>query len=281
MDVKTLNKIKSKFTFPPQNWNRILKLWENDQPITFYSWECPPRQIKNDKKYGQYVNFDLDIASIVNNKKLDNYTELPRLTTQWQQEKWFIKTIVKPNLQASYLKIIADTNGLYLYPKSKKILGEKKIASLSLKFKLLLEKKSKTLLKAYSPPIYLYTYFQQKYKTEYETFFNLLINDFDRKQPQIIPQNIIDYWTTRIPTHVGLSEKDQQETADLLKRVIASYATEGMLFELLNQSSLMPNPVWINWEEPPPSVQTTEILRSRYGLKPLPVIYFVKSENPM
>jgi hypothetical protein len=251
-------------------------LWEENKPISFYGWECPPRQIQEDKKYGRWVNFDIDIKSVVQGKKLDKYTELPRLTAQWKQENWFIETLINKNPDVSYSKIIADTNGLYLYKKSRAILGEKKIRKLSKKFQVLLEKRSKKLLEKNSPPIILYSSLQKKFKTEYNMFFNLVYKSFDKKINQIVPQNIINYWMNRMVRHVGLTDKDRKERVDILQRVIASYAAEGMLFVLLNQDRIMPNPVWVNWEEKPESTKTTELLRERYGLKSIPVIYFVK-----
>ena len=269
-----LRNIKSKFTYPPQNWKRLEYLWKNDKPISFYSWECPPRQIVTDKKNGRWVNFDIDIESIVDGRKLDKFTELPRLTSQWKKEKWFIETIISKNPNASYTKIVADTNGLYLYTKSKKILGKKKIAQLSNKFKDCIEEKSKELLGASSPNIVLYTDNQKKFKDEYEMFFKLAYRSFV-KNKRLVPQKLLDYWMDRMINHIGLSDKDKVERLDTMKRVIASYAAEGILFELLSISGDLKNPVWVNWEEKSESAQTTELLRCRYGFEPLPVIYFV------
>lgn len=274
MNKKLLNKIKGKFTYPSQNWDKLVSLWEDDEPISFYSWECPPRQIKIDKKNGRWVNFDIDIKSIVEGKKLDEFTELPRLTSQWEKEKWFIETIVNQNPNATYTKIIADTNGLYLYTKSKDILGEKKIRLLSNKFRRYLESKSKELLDNNSPNLVLYTKFQGKFRSEYEMFFDLVYKSIGSEE-EIVSKDLLDYWMDRMINHIGLTQKDKKYRLDILKRVIASYAAEGMVFELLNNLNILPNPVWVNWEEKPESAQTTELLRERYGLSPIPVIYFV------
>lgn len=273
MGIKQLNKIKEKFTYPPQNWERLEYLWKNNKPISFYSWECPPRQIKKDKKNGRWVNFDVDIKSVVEGKKLDKFTELPRLTSQWKKEKWFIETITSKNPNATYKKIIADTNGLYLYTKSKKILGEKKIKLLSNKFRDCLIVKSKELLINDCPKIVLYTDLQKKYRDEYEMFFKLVYDSFD-KNKKLIPKRLFDYWMDRMINHIGLSDKDRKEKLKIMKRVISSYAAEGILFELLSISGDFCNPVWVNWEEKPESTQTTELLRSRYGLDSIPVVYF-------
>lgn len=276
MDLKQLNKIIKKFTYPPQNWERIKYLWQKDEQITFYSWECPPRQIQYDSEGERWVNFDIDIDLVVNGKKLDKYTELPRLTTQPEKEKWFINTIIEANPKATYIKLIADTNGLYLYKRSREILGDKKIKDLAQKFQSLLILKANVLLPTNSPKIVLYSSLQKNFRPEYEMFFNLVFRGFDKKESELVSNNIINYWADRINYHVGLTKKDRSEREDLLKRIIASYAAEGMLFQLFSQSGIMSNPVWVNWEERPESSRTTEILRERYGIMKLPTIYFVE-----
>src|SRR4030042_2257512 len=231
MDIEILNNIKSRFTYPPQNWDKLLSLWKNNKPISFYSWECPPRQINVDKENGRWVNFDIDITSVVEGKKLDRYTELPRITSQWKKEKWFIE-IVNKNPNCTYTKIIADTNALYIYQKSKEILGERKITYLSNKFKTHLERKSKKLLGPNTPKFMLYTSLQKKFKNEYDIFFDLVYENI----AEIIPKELLDYWMDRMIRHVGLLDNDISERIDTQKRIVASYASEGVLFELLNKT---------------------------------------------
>ncbi|OGM63603.1 hypothetical protein A2961_04515 [Candidatus Woesebacteria bacterium RIFCSPLOWO2_01_FULL_39_21] len=273
-----LNKLKKNMTYPPDGWDRISKLWNNNSPVSFYSWECPPRQIQENKKYGRWINFDIDIESVISGKKIDNYTELPRLTSQPEKELWFIKEVVQKNSKASYIKIIADTNGLYLFVKTKNILGNKKIRDLSNKFRDLLTKKAKELLGQFSPEIILFTKIQKPFKKEYEMFFNLIYQSFNTvTKSSFVTQEILDAWMDCMINHIGLTSKDKKERVDVLKRVIASYAAEGMLFELANRFGEMPNPVWINWEEKPELAKTTNILRQRYGLENIPTIYFVRN----
>ena len=62
---------------------------------------------------------------------------------------------------------------------------------------------------------------------------------------------------------------------DVLKRGIATYAAEGMLFEMFNKTKIIQNPIWINWEDEPDMAEASNILRVRYGLNKLPIIYFV------
>lgn len=277
MNARSLNKLKIKFTHPPLNWAKLVELWESDQPITFYSWECPPRQIQQDPKLGRYVNFDVDIKSIVNGKRLDEFTELPRLTSQPDNERWFIE-IIKSNPNTRYVKIIADTNGLYLYPKSLKIFGRTKIKKLSKKFQDLLTERSWDLFRSDSPEIILYSDLQNKFLKEYDLIFYLIYTSFKGKKSKLVPRTIINQWFGRLDNHIGLTRRDQIERLDTLKRVVSSYVAEGVIFDLLDKSGVFPNPVWVNWEEPLNNVATVEISHNQFGLLMPPVIYFLKKE---
>ena len=269
------SKLKKRFTYPPQNWDKIKRLLKTNQKISFFSWECPPRQIVNDPVRGKWVNFDINIKTVVDGNKIDAYTELPRLTTQVEKETWLIKTLGLPNPNFSYTKIVADTNGLYLYTKSRKILGSRKVKNLASEFARTLAAKAKLLYPSYVPKVILFTSLMSPFKKKYETFFELVY-----KNTNLIPKEIYSYWSNRIINHIGLNTNaDKSDRLDLLKRIIASYAAEGMVISLLDQNQSFPNPVWINWEEKPESAITTEILRSRYGISPLPVLYFLDRNN--
>jgi len=266
-----ISKLKSRFTYPSQNWEKVARLLKTNQKISFFSWECPPRQIVDDPAKGGWVNFDVDIKAIVDGKKIDAYTELPRLTAQVEKESWLIKTLNLPNPNFSYTKIVADTNGLYLYTKSRGILGSRKIKKLAREFAKTLTTKARLLYPTYTPKIVLFTSLMLPFKKKYESFFELVY-----KNQNLVPKEIYSYWLDRMINHVGLNTNaDKLDRLDLLKRVVASYAAEGMILSLLDQNKSFPNPVWINWEEKPESAITTEILRRRYGIPPLPVLYFL------
>jgi hypothetical protein len=279
MNIKTLKQAKILWSYPPENWEQLSYWWKENQPITFYSWECPPRKIDKDKKLGQFVNFDVDIKKVVIGEKLDNYTEIPRICCRKDDEKWFIKNIIWKNPKTTYIKLIADTNAFYLYPKSLIILGEKVIKKLSRKFKKELEVFSVQNVDNKFPIFILFSEIQKEYKKEYDIFFNSIYQSFDRKlQSPLASKEIICYWESRVVDHVGLPRKMVTEKKDLIKRVIASYGAEGMILSLVSKDNILPNPVWVNWEEPPFSGETTEILRDRYGLKPIPKLYFIKKQ---
>lgn len=268
--------IKNKLRSGSQNWERFEQLWNSNKPISFYNWECPPRQKAKDKN-GTWINFDIDIEAVVGGKKLDEFTEFPRLTSQVENERWFLE-LVNSRANTNYTKIIADTNALYINPKSIKILGDKKIAKLSLRFKKALEQTRNALLKAKSPKIILYTDLKKGFAKEYDLFFNLIYQSFNNTGSPFVPNNIYKHWVNRVTEHVGLTEKEKAEKYDAVRRSISTYAAEGMIFNLLNQSGLMPNPVWANFEEPPENGQSTEILRVRYGIASLPILYFFKED---
>ena len=277
MNIKIINQTKKMWTSPPENWEKVLSLWKNNQSITFYSWECPPRQVYSNRKYGKFVNFDIDIKAVVWGKKLDKYTEIPRINTRMKDEKWFIKNIVLKNPKTTYIKLIADTNAIYLFPKSLKILGKEKNTNLSYEFQRQLKLFSKLMIGKKFPRFTLFTKIQKKYLEEYETFFNLVYQSFNQNlSSSYVRKDIIDYWKIQLSEHIGLTQRLTKEKMDLLKRIIASYAAEGMIFALASKEGVLPNPVWVNWEEPPPSGKNTEILRSRYGIEPIPKIYLLK-----
>ena len=273
MDTKILKSFQTRFAYPPTNWGQVIYLWKNNLPITFYSWECPPRRIDYDKKYGRWVNFDVDIKKIVNGGRTDKYTEIPRIISKTNEEKWFIKNIINQNPNAKYIKLIADTNGLYLFPKSKIILGRSKINLLSEIFLNELRTKSKNLFGNLSPKFYLYTYFQNKYREKYEMYFNSILTSLTNKQ-NVIPIKSLEAWEDCMINHDGFDKENEiDEQRDVMNRIIASYCAEGMIFELLSKNNIIPNPVWINWEEKPETAVTTQILREKNSLQPLPIIY--------
>ena len=110
-------------------------------------------------------------------------------------------------------------------------------------------------------------------------FFNLVLKSFKNNKSEFIPKSIWKHWEKRAKQHIGLSNQEKKEKNNAIKRTVASYCAEGMLLNLLDKSGKMPNPVWVNWEEPPENGITTEILRFRYGIEQIPILYFVKEKG--
>ncbi|MBT4174331.1 hypothetical protein HOC80_03870 [archaeon] len=69
--------------------------------MIYFSWECPPRVLKNGK-----LDFDVDLAKIFNGERLDEFTELPKFIEFKEIEEKFVGK--------NYVKIIADTNASIL-----------------------------------------------------------------------------------------------------------------------------------------------------------------------
>lgn len=276
MKSKAIKLIKERSTYPTDNLKFIKSALRSKKPVSFFSWECPPRKIIVDNKNGRWVTFEVNIKDIVNGKKLDDYTEIPRITSKPEQERWFINKVLPKFENSRYIKIIADTNAEYIYRRSFEILGKKIIVKLSEIFKKELEIKTKKLLGNQTPQFYLYTKFQKIYKRRYNQYYYLVYNSLSKTNSKLVKPNIYKAWYKCMFDHIGFSEKDKEEREDVMKRAIASYAAEGMLFELLNKKGVLPNPVWVNWEEKPNLARASNILRKENGIEALPIIYFVK-----
>lgn len=236
---------------------------------SFFDWECPPRQLKKDKDSSTWFDFDLDLEKIVEGKKIDEFTELPKLVTKQDETKVVLDLIEKEFGQKQFLKLIADTNWLYLYPESLKRTGEIRLREVAERFEELLQNKAGEIYGKGKVRLLNFTRFQEKFKTAYDRAFYGVLNNFE----ETVPKKLQTQWETRLVSHVGLSEKQRQERRALAKRAVASYAAEGIVFDLLDKSGILPNPVWISFDEPPFAGETTEILRKRKGLPPLPKIF--------
>jgi len=256
--------------------NIFKKSFINRETVSFYDWECPPRQIKTERDGSKWVNFNIDLKSVVAGKKLDRYTELPKIVSKTKLIKEILKALDASRLKYKFYMLVADTNALYLYPDSVKKIGYDRVKKLSLHFQNLLQKKSNIFYGQNKIRVVLYTDLQGKFKEEYERSFGVINHDLNSKRNSIVPQNILKEWYKYLIGHVGLTKDLEKQKEDLVKRVIASYAAEGIVFRLLDKSKVFPNPVWINLEEPFFSGATTELLRERQGISPFPKIYFKK-----
>lgn len=238
--------------------------------ISFFDWECPPRKLRKDKDGSTWFDFDLDLEKIVEGEKINKFTELPKLITKENETKAVLDLIGKEFGQKQLLKLIANTNWLYLYPDSLRRIGEARLREISERFENLLQKKANQLYGEGKIKLLNFTRLQERFKNGYDRAFDDVLGNFE----EIVPEEIKTQWETRLISHVGLTEKQKRERKTLAKRVIASYAAEGVVFELLDKSGVLPNPVWISLDEPSFAGVTTEILRKRKGLPPLPKVFF-------
>ncbi|MBM4401714.1 MAG: hypothetical protein FJ044_00520 [Candidatus Cloacimonetes bacterium] len=237
--------------------------------FSFFDWECPPRRLRKDEDGSYWFDFDLDLEQIVEGKKLDKFTELPKLVTRENKTEVILDLIEKEFGQKQFLKLVADTNWLYLYPESLKRTGGNRLCEIAKRFENLLQGKADQIYGQGRIKVLNFTRLQGKFKTEYEGAFNEVLSNYETE----VPKRLRSQWEMRLISHVGLNEEQKQERRNLTKRVIASYAAEGIVFDWLDKSGVLPNPVWISFIEPPFAGETTEILRKRRGLPPLPKIF--------
>ena len=99
-------------------------------PITFFNWECPPRFLDNGA-----VNYLVDLNKIFAGKKIDKYTELPRVVEQSRKEIRILNFLNSLGIKYRFIKIIADSNAYYLTPGSLDKFSREKIIKVYLRFK--------------------------------------------------------------------------------------------------------------------------------------------------
>lgn len=262
-----MEKIKSELKKLKMQLTESLKRGEI---ASFFDWECPPRQSRKNKDGSIWFDLDLDLEKVTAGRKLDQFTELPKIITRKTETELILKTINREFGQPTLIKLVADTNWLYLYPESLKRIGRPRLREISERFEKLLQKKSNQLYGRGRIKMINFTKLQGKFKNEYEQAFAEVLVNFRR----IVPEKIKTQWETRLTSHIGLTEEQREERKNLSKRVIASYAAEGIAFDLLDKSGKLPNPVWVSLDEPSFAGETTEILRKRKGLPPLKKLFF-------
>jgi len=183
---------------------------------TYYSWECPPRKLVDG-----VLDFDVDLDEIFVGKKLDKFTELPKVIEFKEIEKDFVGD--------NYYKIIADTNLLILSQESKKV-----------SFKLFKEKLQAESDKLYGKGKVKVVLFSEL--IDFEEYNKLFFSFFESFWDLVSLQ---DFFLIKkyLREHVGLD--NSLKTDEFCKKVIVSYIVEGILIPKVFDS-----PVWINFDEP-------------------------------
>lgn len=264
-----MEKIKEKIK---ENNTYFAKALRKKEPISFFDWECPPRKLRIDKKGQIWFDFDLPLEKIVNGQKVDEFTELPKILTKEKETREILSIMEKNYSGTSLIKLVADTNWLYLYPQTLKNIGKKRLKEIAKEFEFLLQKKSNEMFGRNKIRVINFTRLQEGFEKEYKLAFDEAIENYER----IVPDKIKKRWENYLVIHVGLSKKERSYRKKLTKRVIASYAAEGIIFDLLDKAKIMPNPVLINFDEPIFAVESMEILRKKRGIKPLLKIFLPK-----
>lgn len=237
-----------------------------NEPIVFYDWECPPRRLVFNKKTGYFLNFNIDLKKIFRKIKEDEFIELPRaMDARERRILSFLKTLI-PNFY--FVKIVADTNAYYLSPSSLKIYNPKQIKNKFLDFK----SKIKKAIAGYpvATKVILASKFFKNYGKEYTNYFKEALALFKKTSPA--NQRLLTKQLERNREHLGLEDKKFNKAFS--KKVIASYAAEGMVFWLLSQKEKNSNYIWLNIAEADKrTVEMTNFLRKKKRIELLPMIF--------
>lgn len=295
--IKKINQ-KSKMRIENENLFRkyVLDSLRGKRLITFYNWECPPRILDKDKKGKIFINYCVDLEKVFRGKKIDEYTEIPRVVKEKKREIKILEFLMSLGLKFRFVKIIADTNAYYITPRSCKILGKREVENTLLEFKRKIEKILRKDYRFIETKAFLFTILTKKYQKEYRNAvmeilkillfrnsYSEIIKDHeveDRARmsnlsaPDLIKPEIWRKELGYIKKHLGFKDYQRKEMIDFTKRTIATYGAEGMVFDLLSKTKRFSNCAWLNIEEPSrESVEITNCLRNRKGLGKLPMIF--------
>lgn len=239
--------------------------------INLYNWECPPRQLRDD--HGETkVNFDIDLDLIFNNRKIDFYTEIPRIVSIPEKEVSILKYLEDSyQIKIRFTKLIADTNLYFLY---QDFMDPEDISRAEVKIREFRDRINDLLIGQYpaDSTAILFTDLIKDVRSRYETYYNEAITILSTNPAKIISSQVLEQQLRRMHEHVGFSENKSNELSQFAKKVAASYGAEGMIFDLLNKSRL-PNSIWLNFEEQEERVMaTTNMLRQLHNLQNLPML---------
>jgi len=244
----------------------LVESFEIDKKITLYNWECPPRSMGKDKDNKLFVNYDIDLKKIFEGKKMDEFTELPRVVEMKNQEIKILNFLKDLDINFRFVKLIADTNAYFLTPNSLDVLGSKKIEKKFQEFKNLIINQTKN----YPTKVetYLFSELIGKYSKFYKDSFNSIYKDSNK----YINKKLLDEQIKRTKKHVGL--KDSNLVKDFSIRTIASYGAEGIVFDILSKTKNFSNCVWSNIEEiDQRTIDISNILRKKQKISKLPMFF--------
>ena len=243
---------------------------EQKKSITFYNWECPPRFIDKAKNGQLFINYNVDHDVIANKKQVDEYTELPRIITDFEKQKNIIEFLTGLGLNFRFVKLIADTNLYYLTPESRKYvdanLAEKKFKE----FKMLIKERSDGL--PCKTEVMLFSDMIRPWQDLYNESFYKALKMMNIRPCLLVRNEILELQFQRTKEHVGISDDVWAE--EFSKRTIASYAAEGIIFNELSKSERYSNCVWLNIEEVDQrTIEITNCLRLKKGIARLPMVF--------
>jgi len=215
---------------------------------TYYSWECPPRILRQ----GKWLDYNVDLEKIFQNKKIDKFTELPKVIEFQKIEKEFLKSIKNQK----YYKLIADTNAYYLSTATLNFISKEKLQESFNKFKILIQEKCDKIYGKGKVKVILFTDLIKDNLDEYEKIFFDSIDKIESLVSKTDIQKVEDY----LKEHIGIEKENILK--DFTKKVLASYIAEGVVIP-----KILKNPVWINFDEPSSLTNVTNTLNNGIKIK--------------
>jgi len=271
-----LKKIKENSFMKIENEEKFKKYLrdalEKNIPITFFNWECPTRFLDKTSDGRIFVNYDLDLEKIFNLEKYDDFTEFPRCVDEFQREKNIFEFLNSLKIPYRFVKLIADTNALYLNKESLKILGEEKVYQKFNEFKeRVFEQVKKYPLDNFSVELFTEK-FQDKMSFYNEVFQENYKKLKNKEKIDLLDKKFVELQKERTRKHMGMD--DEKMIEDFTYRTIASYGAEGVIFSLFEKSNIFSNPVWLNIEEANERTKAiTNFSRLKNGEEKLPMVF--------
>lgn len=238
-------------------------------PITFFGWECPPRKISRTKEGDEYVDFCVDLDMVFKGKKIDNFTELPKIVEYEKIEQNMVELLEKLNIPFRLVKFIADTNAYYITPRSLVISDSKGVENKFQEFKNKLSKYPKQI------EVALFTEVIKPYVRFYREIYQIVMDLLKNKSQILLSKAVIDKQIRRTKEHVGIVNVSYAR--EFSYRTIATYATEGVMFYLMSKDKKFSNCVWLNsYETDRRTIDITNCYRRKIGIEDLPMVFIYK-----
>lgn len=248
----------------------VLESLNQNIPVTFYNWECPPRRISKAKNGAEFIDYNINLKNIFAGKRMDVYTELPRVIERRMEEIKILTFLRELDFPCRFVKLVADTNAYYLTPESLRITGKENILKKFSEFKILITQQVssyplKTNVRLFTE---LMSPFADTYKNVYGTSLKIL-----RREPKsLLSKDLLREQKVRTRQHIGI--KNQSWNVGFSFRTISTYAAEGVVLSLLSDTKDFSNCVWLNNHEiDERTIKITNCYRRKIGLADLPMVF--------
>lgn len=269
--VKLLNELENNSVAPVRNKKLLLNYLKNDS-VTFYVWECMPSKTTIDKDNQVFFDFDINIDDSINKSKFSRLIKV---------ERKFFALLNKYKLNYKFYIFTADTNPSIMYPESKVRYSSKQLESLSRSFQKQLQKRADTLLDKNKAVVLRFSKIMNKYLPIYQKTFNQIYNDLsiDLYKNKWVNSRLSKQVIKHLSNHIDIPMDLKAELEERACRYLASYAAEGMVFNMLNKIYKFKNLVWINNEIVGPSAAATELALKKTGQSGTPIIFYFYDKN--